>query len=196
MKTIHVLYTLLLAILTGCATTSTKPIPPEVANLKLPATNKAAVFSCYFKQPTVFSSSTPASKEEFSEFIQNEVGAFAAELGKGMTDAGFTDVAIRPLSAGSCSIIKNETSDINIAVMFVMIHQKFGFSEDLILADTFIKVPGKDLMVAVGRKTINGGISNVEAKVAAAEIAPLLVQKVRDAQKRAAVPTEAAPSRN
>lgn len=192
MKAIHVLYALLLAFLTGCATTSTKPTPPEVANLSLPVTNKAAVFSCYYKQPTVFSSSTPASKEEFSEFIQKEVGTFVSELGKGMTDAGFTDVSMRPLSAGSCSIVKNETSDINIAVKFVMIHQKFGLSEDVILADTFIKVPGKDLMVAVGRKTINGGISNVEAKAAAAEIAPLLVQKVRDAQKRVAIPAEAA----
>lgn len=195
MKVIHVLYALLLVLLTGCATTSTKPIPPEVANLMLPATNKAAVFSCYFKQPTVFSSSTPASKEEFSEFIQKEVVAFVSELSKGMTDAGFTDISMRPLSAGSCSIIKNETSDINIAVMFVMIHQKFGLSEDMILADTFIKVPGKDLMVTVGRKTINGGISNVEAKAAAAEIAPLLIQKVRDAQKRVAIPAEAAIGR-
>mgnify|MGYP001581552560 FL=1 len=68
--------------------------------------------------------------------------------------------------------------------MFVMVSQKFGMSENMIIADTFIKVPGKDPMVSVGRKVINGGISHVSAEVAAHEMAPILIQKVRDAQKR------------
>lgn len=175
---------LLLCFIAGCATI--KPVSPEVENLTLPATNKVAIFSCYFKKPIVFSSATPASKEEFSEFIQKEVVAFVSELGKQMSSAGFTDVSLEFLSAGRCDIVKNEIGDgVTTAVLFTLIGQHFGLSEDMILADTFIKAPNKDLMIAVERKTINGGLTGVEAKAAAAETAPLLIQKVRSAQSRA-----------
>ena len=194
MKSIQVLLsTLLLAFVTGCATTSTKSVSSEATDLTLPVTNKVIVLSCFHKRPTLFSATTPASKEEFSEFIQKETGAFASELGKKMTDAGFTDVSMTALPAGNCNVVKNETAGrITTAVMFVMVHQGFGLSEDLILADTFIKVPSENRMVSIGRKTINGGISKVEAKSAAEEIAPVLIQKIRDAQKGTAIPARAA----
>ena len=87
-KRLVLFLSLLLTMVVGCAT-----VPPSGAeSFALPATNRIVVLSCYFKQPTMFSRSEPASKEKFSEFIQGEVNIFASELGKKVSEAGFDDV--------------------------------------------------------------------------------------------------------
>src|SRR3989344_5261083 len=171
---------LLLYIVAGCAV---NPAVPRPESLTLPVTNRIVVGVCYFKQPNIlFSKSEPASSGDFSKFIQEETGTFVAVLSKKLSEAGFSDVSIVTPVPGRCGAEDDASGGITTAIMFVMVHQMLGLSEDLIIADTLIKMPNAEFVVRLVRKTINGGILNVRAAPAAEEVAVVLLKRIREDQ--------------
>ncbi len=175
-------FSLLLCLVAGCATVSSTP---SAASLTLPETKKIVVSVCYFKRPNIiFSKAEPASGSDFSEFIRKETVTFVVVLGKKLSSEGFSDVSLDFLSPGGCEVKDDAAGGVAVAVIFVMAHQGFGFSEDLIIADVFIKMPGIDRMIGVDRKMVNGITSNIKAEVAAEEVTTALLVKIKDAQRK------------
>lgn len=174
---------LLLYIVAGCAVS---PAVPKPESLALPITERIVVSVCYFKKPNyLLSKSEPVSKGDFSEFIQKEMTTFIAVLGRELSEAGFSEVSVIEPVAGHCDIVDDSSGGIGTGVMFVASRQGFGGSEDMITADTFIKMPNVGFVVKLVRKTINGGITNVRAAPAAEEVAAVLLKRIREAQQNA-----------
>ncbi len=163
---------MLLFVFSGC--TAAQSSSPETS-MAIPSATKVVVIACYVKQSTVFSSQSPAARDDFSDFIKSETDVLVHGLEKGLTDSGF--VVSTVITSGPCKVKDTVDGGITVPIIFTMINQ--SSDEDLIVARTFIKEFGSNRAVGVVQRKINGVLGKVKAQDVVADVVTEVVKAVQ-----------------
>lgn len=172
-------FLLSLLVFSGCVAAQ-QPASPET-NVALPSATKVVVIACYVKRPTLFSSQSPAARDDFSDLIKSETDVFVRGLEKGLADSGFA--VSTTITSGPCKVKDAADGGITIPVIFEMIHQ--SSPEDLIVARVFIKEFGSNRAVGVIQRKLNGVMGKVEARDVVADVVTETVTAVKAVQSKA-----------
>ncbi|MDP2665764.1 MAG: hypothetical protein Q8P23_04005 [bacterium] len=175
MKIVRVV-SLLFFFFLACPALAQKTAVP-IKDIALPVTNNIVILACYQKAVAGWGGgkSERATRENFSEFGKAETDKFLVEFSNQMTAGGFVLVA-----NDECKL-KEDDGSINIIVKLSSVYA--AFREDLLVVESMVKVPGKDLVIPAARENING-MNGIGTGEAVTRISAAVIKRVRDGQQR------------